>query len=486
MEAINGDILVLPFYGQGHLFPCLELCKNLTSFNFKVTLIIPSHLSSSIPTNLRHHSLLQLVEISTTTSTPSPPPLQKATELPAFPTKGKGRNFMQGPFQHHHQQLGQGIDTLLSERYNGSAKTQPICVVVDVMMSWSKEIFMKFDIPFVSFFTSGACAAAMEFAAWKNHVDEMKPGEIRILPGLPESMALSCSDIKRNRHGSSPQWQWVDEVEGSIALLINTCYDLEGPFIDYVINQIEKPIWGVGPLLPETFWKSPSSILHDHEVRSNRQSNFTEEEMMQWLNSKPQRSVIYVSFGSEVGPSLEEYAQLADALEASNHPFIWVIQAGSGRPGPTPGLFGGSQQEGYYPHGLEERTGNRGLIIKGWAPQLLILSHPSTGGFLSHCGWNSTMEAMGRGIPILAWPIRGDQFHDAKLVANYLKMGHMILLSDDPRVMVMKDDIVQGIDQLMNDEGVHNQAMSLRSIIQNGYPDSSMCSLKSFIQLISK
>ncbi|XP_009788775.1 probable UDP-glucosyl transferase 73B6 [Nicotiana sylvestris] len=511
MEAI-GDILVLPFYGQGHLFPCMELCKKFTSFNFKVTLIIPSHLSSSIPPHLRHHSLIQVVEISATST---PPPLHKAVELPALPPKQKGHGFMHGPFSHHHQQLGQGIDTFLSERRNGSGQTRPICAAVDVMMSWSKEIFVKYEIPFVSFFTSGACAAAMEFAAWKNHADEVKPGEIRILPGLPESMALSYSDIKRNRHGpghhrgGGPNRQnepsgppggvedgppkpgqkprWLDEVEGSIALLINTCHDLEGPFIDYVANQIEKPLWGVGPLLPETYWKSTSSILHDHEVRSNRQSNFTEEKVMQWLNSKPQGSVIYVSFGSEVGPSLVEYAQLADALEASNHPFIWVIQAGSGRPGPPPVLFGDDQQEeGYYPNVLDERIGNKGLIIRGWAPQLLILSHPSTGGFLSHCGWNSTMEAIGRGIPILAWPIRGDQFHDAKLVANYLKMGHMILLSDDPGEMVKKDDIVQGIDKMMKDEGVHKQAMALRSIFQSDYPESSMCSLKSFIQLISK
>ncbi|KAH0645599.1 hypothetical protein KY290_034382 [Solanum tuberosum] len=111
------------------------------------------------------------------------------------------------------------------------------------MMSWGKEIFMKFDIPVVSFFTSGACAAAMEFAAWKNHVDDMKHGEIQILPGLPESMALSFSDIKQNHRGpshhcnggpSSPSQKprWLDEIEGSIALLINTCYDLESPFID--------------------------------------------------------------------------------------------------------------------------------------------------------------------------------------------------------------------------------------------------------------
>ncbi|KAH0645609.1 hypothetical protein KY290_034390 [Solanum tuberosum] len=82
-----------------------------------------------------------------------------------------------------------------------------------------------------------------------------------------------------------------------------------------------------------------------------------------------------------------------------------ILQFQRKRHGPPLGLFGGGQQEeGYYRHGLEERVGNRGLIIKVWAPQLLILSHPSTGGFLSHCGWNSTMEAIGQLGNAQHWP----------------------------------------------------------------------------------
>ncbi|KAL8503639.1 hypothetical protein ACS0TY_022390 [Phlomoides rotata] len=503
MEAVT-DILVLPFFGQGHLNPSTELCKHLSSYNCRSILIIPSHLSSSIPSDLHQHPLIEVHQVPAAHESPSTPPQPPRSDIAPPPA---------------HHQLGLGIESLLSERYKN---VRPGCVVMDVMMSWSKEIFKKANVPVVSFFTSGACATAMEYAAWKAHVDDMGPNETRILPGLPESMALSYSDLKRRDHrrhegggggrgggrhegggrgggrpggmnfgppkpGQPPRW--MEEAEGSVALLINTCDDLEGPFLEYLTGQIEKPVFGVGPLLPETFWKPTNPVLHDQDSRPNRESNYTDKEVIQWLDSKQSRSVIYVSFGSEVGPTLEEYDQLADALAESTWSFIWVIQPGAGKPGPPANFFEDKQgsntkEGGYSPHGLEERVGKRGLIIKGWAPQLSIVSHPSTGGFLSHCGWNSTMEAIGCGIPILAWPIRGDQFYDAKLVVKYLKAGHMV--SNELSEMVKKLDIMQGIETLMDDGEVHDGAIRLRGIFKAGYPSSSEASLKALVKLISK
>lgn len=395
------------------------------------------------------------------------------------------------------------------------------------MMSWSKETFWKFDIPTVAFFTSGACAAAIEYASWKTGVDDVKPGEVLVLPGLPEDVALSYPELKRRNHrpppgvgpggppsvgaeadappgGDRPEGQpgrmkpfgpgfkgppkpghqppWIAEVDGSIAILMNTCRELESPFLDYVANQIGKPVFGVGPLLPEDYWKSANSILRDGGFRPQKQSNYTEEDIIQWLDSKPPNSVLYVSFGSEVGPTIEEYNELKLALEESNHPFIWVIQRGSGKP--PAHIFGGSDEGGYYPHGLEEKVGERGLIIRGWAPQLLILSHESTGGFLSHCGWNSTVEAIGRGVPFLAWPIRGDQYYDAKLVVGYLKVGYMVL-ERELSELVKKDDIVEGINRLMGDvDGVKQRAAVLRSKFQDGFPASSELALDAFKNVI--
>ncbi|EEF49501.1 UDP-glycosyltransferase 73C4 [Ricinus communis] len=458
----GGEILILPAFGQGHLFPCMELCQLIASRNYKATLVIFSTLSSSVPSSFRQLPLVEVVDI------PSPTGPQ---QLPV-PMHPDSRN-----------QMHLSLENLLSSRPN-----KPLSAIVDVLVviSWSAHIFHIFDVPTIGFFTSGACSAAMEYATWKAHPQDI---DFLPLPGLPHDMALTVSDLKRRPSSQPPkdkkktglpgpgdQPPWVNDTQASIALMINTCDDLERPFLNYISNEVKKPVWGVGPLFPEEYWKSAGSLVHDSQIRTNRSANITEEGVIQWLDSKPRGSVLYVSFGSSVDLTKEEYPQLAEALEASTHPFIWVLRENAGR-GRDP------NEEGYaYPDGMSERVGERGLIIRGWAPQLLILSHPSTGGFLSHMGWNSTMEGIGRGVPFLAWPLRGDQYYDAKLVVSHLKLGYNV--SDDLSVMVRKDVIVEGIDKLMGDEEMKKRAKAFGAKFGYGFPLSSAAALDAFINLV--
>ena len=482
---MSKEIWVVPFFGQGHLLPSIELCKQIASRNFKTLLVIPSNLSSSVPAALRHFPLVGIIEIPSGQEEPGHGPL---------PPPGR-----------HHQDLATGLENTLKAQLLGPNGIRPICAVLDVMMDWTGEIFEKLEVPTVGFFTSGACSAAMEHAMWKAQPIDLGPGEVRLLPGLPAEMGLTYLDIKQQHQhgppgpppgpfrGTGPQGMgppkpgdqppWLKAVKGFDAVMINTCDDLEHPFLEYLTSQIGKPVWGVGPLLPEQYWKSVGSAIHDHEIRSNRRSNIAEDEVIRWLDSKPHGSVLYISFGSEVGPSLEEYAQLADALETSNRPFIWVIQPGAGRSGPPGPQNPNRAEEGYFPRGLDTRVGPGGLILQGWAPQLLILSHSSTGGFLSHCGWNSTTEAIGRAVPLLAWPIRGDQHHNAKLVVAHLKVGFMVC---DDLSKIKKEDIVKGIERLMSDDEIKQRAEGLAARFGDGFPISSVAALDAFGDMINQ
>lgn len=277
---------------------------------------------------------------------------------------------------------------------------------------------------------------------------------------------------------------WVEEVKSSVALLINTCDDLERPFLDYVANLTGRPVWGIGPLLPDEYWRSAASLLQERGIRPKRESNYSDDEIIGWLDRQPCDSVMYISFGSEVGPSAEEYPELAKALEESSRPFIWVIQKKSARPGP-PGGGPAQMESSYFPHDLDSRVGERGLVIHGWAPQLLILSHPSTGGFVSHCGWNSTVEAIVRGVPILAWPIRGDQYYNAKLVVNHLKIGALVC-DEYPAEMVQKDDVLKGIERVLTDEGIRRRSVGLGERFERGFPKSSVSSLDAFRDFVNR
>jgi UDP-glucosyl transferase 73C len=142
--------------------------------------------------------------------------------------------------------------------------------------------------------------------------------------------------------------------------------------------------------------------------------------------------------------------ELGLALEETKRPFIWVIRDGNQLE---------ALEKWVEESGFEGRINGRGLIIKSWAPQLLILSHPSIGGFLTHCGWNSTIEAICAGVPMVTWPLFGDQFLNEIFVVQILKVGVKIGVEspmkwgeeEESGVLVKKEDIERGIEMLMDE-----------------------------------
>ncbi|KAH6783507.1 hypothetical protein C2S52_008466 [Perilla frutescens var. hirtella] len=430
-----GEIYVVTASGSGHLFPCIQLCNLLSSTNYTPTLVLPSSAAVS-PSLLR--SIAAIISITA-------------------PARGKPTD----------AQMGSELESHLSTRPESPNALS--AAIVDFQMSWTNHIFWKFNIPVMSLFTFSACAAAMEWGAWKSGAGGVGPGEAHLIPGLPHEMSITHQDVATARRPIHPpraagpprpgdRPPWVPLVEGSIALMFNTCEDLERPFLNYLSNQIGLPAWGVGPLLPNQLLSTPAE---------------NDDQLFQWLDEKQEKSVLYVAFGSEVSPNAEEILQLATTFQEIECPFIWVVQN-------SIGIDGGSESLNF--DVLGKKIGDRGFIIRGWAPQVLILSHRSIGGFLSHCGWNSTLEAIGCGVPILAWPLRGDQIYNAKLVANHLKIGHIALPSGSSQMT--KCDLIGGIEKLMRDEVVRGRVEILRAKFNSGFPSTSKFALETFIDLV--
>lgn len=130
---------------------------------------------------------------------------------------------------------------------------------------------------------------------------------------------------------------------------------------------------------------------------------------MAWLDACPAGTVVYVCFGSQAALNSSQTAALAAALEQSGTRFVWCLRES---PAGAAAAYGGAPEE------FEERTAGRGLVIRGWAPQVAILGHPAVGAFLTHCGWNSALEGIIAGVALLTWPMSADQFATAKLLAE--------------------------------------------------------------------
>lgn len=146
--------------------------------------------------------------------------------------------------------------------------------------------------------------------------------------------------------------------------------------------------------MPKPYFISEPGITLDTDER---------DPCLQWLDTQPESSVLYISFGSVAVLSLPQIQELAMGLEMSAERFLLVL-----RPPLNP------EELPLFPEGFEERTKGRGFVQIGWAPQLWVLSHRAVGGYLSHCGWNSTLEGVCRGLPILTWPIQAEQAMNAR------------------------------------------------------------------------
>ncbi|THG02420.1 hypothetical protein TEA_015134 [Camellia sinensis var. sinensis] len=202
-------------------------------------------------------------------------------------------------------------------------------------------------------------------------------------------------------------------------ILFHTFRELEGKYIDYLSVLIEKKIVPVGSLVRE---------IDDEDEHS---------EIIQWLDNKGGSSTVFVSFGSEYFMSKDEIEEIAHGLELSNVNFIWVVRFPMGEK---------VELEEALPKGFIERVGERGMVVDGWAPQPRILTHSSTGGFVSHCGWNSIMESLKFGVPIVAMPMHLDQPLNARLVEE---VGVAMEVNRDINGRFNREDISQVIRKVV-------------------------------------
>ncbi|CAN1171482.1 Flavanone 7-O-glucoside 2''-O-beta-L-rhamnosyltransferase [Linum perenne] len=275
--------------------------------------------------------------------------------------------------------------------------------------------------------TSAAAAAAA--CDW-----EVASGEVEERIGF---LKKNSSDHKGHDKGLSDEDRYLECMKRSCEIvLIKTIKEIEGKYVDYMSKLFGKEVVPVGGLLNE-----PKDKIEDTKI-------------MEWLNKRECKdfSFVFVSFGSEYFLSKEEIDEVAKGLERNKDlRFIWVV-----RFPPDQGEKISLQE--VLPEGFLERVKGRGLVVDGWAPQGEILRSSRIGGFVSHCGWSSVIEAVVCGVPIVAMPMQLDQPWNAKLVEE---IGVGIEVKGKKKKKIDGEEMGKVIDEVLVNGEVRNRVREL-------------------------
>lgn len=210
----------------------------------------------------------------------------------------------------------------------------------------------------------------------------------------------------------------------SYGTLVNSFYELEPAFVDYWNQRDRVKKWCVGPLcLAEPF-----------EANKGPKPSW-----ITWLDGKLETGccVMYVAFGSQAEMSSEQIKEIVAGLEEAEVNFLWVIR----------------KLESELGEGFEERVKGRGIVVREWVDQREILNHGSVRGFLSHCGWNSALESICAGVPILAWPMMAEQPLKARMLCEEIKVGLRVETCDGTvRGFVKSKGLKKMVKELMEGE----------------------------------
>nr|XP_017256666.1 PREDICTED: anthocyanidin 3-O-glucosyltransferase 5-like [Daucus carota subsp. sativus] len=392
-QVAKRHIALLPSPGIGHLIPLLEFAKHLVvNQNVHVSfLVISSGEVSAIQDQLLHDSTL--------------PPDLHVIHLPQVNIS---------PSLDENTSLITQLSRICQESLKHLSKTLelnlPKALVIDMFTTDAIPVCKDLGVPVYSFFTCSTKALA-----WAFYVSRFKKECGRDVPGcaslgideLPGAF-LNMGD-EDMRHFTR-----LTMVSG---IFVNTWEDLESK--SSWLNGIKNdpfyktlpapPVYPVGPLI-----KRDEAVAKSHDY------------IVSWLDNQSPNSVLLVSLGSGGTLTSEQMRELALGLEMSKQKFVWVVRKPNDFTSSGTFFNAGRDEDdplSYLPEGFVERTAGAGLVVPSWAPQVAILRHEATGGFLSHCGWNSTLESLVHGIPMIAWPLYAEQKMNAASLIKEIEIA---------------------------------------------------------------
>ncbi|XP_073063898.1 scopoletin glucosyltransferase-like [Primulina eburnea] len=393
-------IIFLPFMAHGHMIPMLDMAKLFNSRGVRTTIL--STLAFSDPIKKAQESGIEIGLIIIRLPNQESGLPEYIQRLDQVTTVDLVQKFVEAI-----SLLQEPVEKLIQE-FN------PNCLVSDTFFPWTTDSAAKFCIPRLVFHGTGYLArcASEQMRLHKPFKNVSSDSEPFILPYLPHQLKFTRTQISpfdlRETEGEFAEliFQSREADRRSYGVAVNSFYELESSYADHYRNFLGIKAWNIGPLLL-------CNNGDEEKAGRGRKSSIDEHECLAWLDSKKPGSVVYACFGSMVSCTQAQLHEIAFGLESSGQDFIWVVRE----------RRIDEMKSDFLPNEFEERIREKGLIINGWAPQVLILDHPSIGSFVTHCGWNSILEGVCAGVPMVTWPMFAEQFFNEKLVTQVLRIG---------------------------------------------------------------
>ncbi|XP_030464349.2 UDP-glycosyltransferase 76E1-like [Syzygium oleosum] len=441
-------LVLVPCPYQGHLNPMLQLGAALQSTgSFSVTV---AHTEFHFP-NQSNHPQFDFLPVADSLS-------DADTSSRSFISTILKLNFnCKTSFQQSLTRLREQTD----------CQDEIACIIYDSLMYFAEEVARELKVPCIIF---RACSAANTLT-YNEYPRLQEEGFIPLLDSKPLELVprlhpLRFKDLPIYKFEGLEKLLLLlkrsNEIGTSVAFVLNTIECLEQSPLMKLRQEYPVPFFTIGPLNKIAPPLSSSLIEED-------------ESCIAWLNKQAKNSTLYVSLGSIVSINEKELIEMAWGLANCEHPFLWVVR---------PGLVHGSEAIDLLPDGFAEIVGERGRVIK-WAPQQKVLAHESVGAFWSHCGWNSSLESISEGVPMICTPCFGDQRVNARYLSHVWRVG--LSLEDMER-----GEIERAIKKLMasNEGEIVRQRMTdlkhevMHSIKEGGSSYNSLHELVKYINAL--
>ncbi|KAL3361877.1 hypothetical protein AABB24_014635 [Solanum stoloniferum] len=463
-------VLFLPYFATGHIIPLVNAARLFASHGGVKVTILTTHHNASLFRSSIDNSLISIDTLKfPSTEVGLPEGIENFSSTSSNEIGGK---------------VFHGIYLLQKPMEDKIREIHPDCIFSDMYFPWTVDIALELKIPRLLFNQSSYMYNSILYnlRLYKPHeklINQMEYSKSTnfSVPDLPDKIEFKLSQLTDDLIRPADERNDFDELldrtreseDRSYGIVHDTFYELEPAYAEYYQKMKKTKCWQIGPISYFSSKLSPRK-----ELISSADESISS--VVEWLNKQKHKSVLYVSFGSIVRFPEEQLAEIAKALEASTVPFIWVVKEDK------------SAKTTWLPESLFDEK--KGLIINGWAPQLTILDHSAVGGFMTHCGWNSVLEAIIAGVPLVTWPVFAEQFYNEKLVDVMglgVKVGAEVHSSDGgveiSSPVLRSEKIKEAIERLMESQKIREKAVSMSKMAKNAVEEggSSWNNLTSLI-----